>query len=172
MKSKVLSTHKCNYLVVGDSLDIFDGLQSYLSWFLLLDENCFARLRNELNVIDFSNMAWNQVHLLFGSLMHLLVCISSIFGAFLGYLWFLLNLASFILFSWSHMFLMSFGMHSCWFCNIWKYLWAMIQIQSWMCKSWQNSGQSEFWKRGRSAGKRRTVRRSWDLSPEVLQKVV
>jgi len=26
----VLSTYKCNYHVVGDSLEIFDGLQTYL----------------------------------------------------------------------------------------------------------------------------------------------
>ena len=39
----------------------------------------------------------------------------------------------------------------------------MIPIQSWICESWQNSGQSEFWKRGWSAGKRRTVRRSQKL---------
>ena len=61
---------------------------------------------------------------------------------------------------------------SCCFCIVWKHLWAMIPIQSWNCERWQNSGLSEIWKCGRSADKRRTVRRSWDLSPEALQKDV
>ena len=39
----------------------------------------------------------------------------------------------------------------------------MIPNWSWNWESWQNSGLSEIWYNGRSAGKRRTVRSSWDL---------
>src|SRR6185312_7883161 len=39
----------------------------------------------------------------------------------------------------------------------------MIPNCSWNLESWQNSGLSEIWYCGRSAGKRRTVRRSCDL---------
>ena len=39
----------------------------------------------------------------------------------------------------------------------------MIPNWSWNWESWQNYGLSEIWHSGRSAGKRRTVRRSWEL---------
>ena len=40
----------------------------------------------------------------------------------------------------------------------------MIPNWSWNWESWLNSGLFEIWHSGRSAGKRRTVRRSWELS--------
>ena len=40
----------------------------------------------------------------------------------------------------------------------------MIPNWSWNWESWQNSGLSEIWCCGQSAGKGRTFRRSWDLS--------
>ena len=43
------------------------------------------------------------------------------------------------------------------------FIWAMIPNWSWNWESWQNSGLSEIWHSERSAGKRRTVRRSWEL---------
>ena len=91
-----------------------------------LDENQFCKLRNELSVIDFTNVTWNLVHVLFGSLMHFLVCISSIFWCIFSYFWFYNDLVCFIKISWYNMFLLLNGWYSCWFYNFWKYLWAMI----------------------------------------------
>ena len=38
-----------------------------------LNESWFCKLRNELNIIDFSNVAWKLVHMACGSSMHLLL---------------------------------------------------------------------------------------------------
>ena len=56
-----------------------------------------------------------------------------------------------------------FWRFSCKIWDFWIFIWAMIPNWSWIWESWQNSGLSKIWYSGRSAGKRRTVRRSWDL---------
>jgi len=76
MKSKLFSTHKHNYLIVGGSLNIFVGLPTYLCWTLLLDEKSFCLLENELLVIYFSNVTWKLILMAFGSYMHSLLQIS------------------------------------------------------------------------------------------------
>ena len=63
MKSKVLLTHKHNYLIVG--------LLTYLCLTLLLEEKPFCILENELNIIEFSKMTWKLVHMACGSSMHI-----------------------------------------------------------------------------------------------------
>ena len=83
MKSKVVSTHKHNCLIVGGSLNMFVGLQTYLCWTLLLEEKSVYILENELNVIDFSNVAWKLAHVAYGSFMHSLF----LFSEFLEHFW-------------------------------------------------------------------------------------
>ena len=48
-----------------------------------LDESRFCKLRNELNIIDFSNVAWKLAHMAYGSFMHSLFY----FFEFLRYFW-------------------------------------------------------------------------------------
>ena len=74
------------------------------------------------------------------------------------------------------MILLDLFLNSCWnlliwvfwrfSCNIWDFwifIWAMIPNWGWNWESWHNSGQSEIWYCGQSAGNGRTVRRSCDL---------
>ena len=48
-----------------------------------LDESRFCKLRNELNIIDFSNVAWKLAHVAYGSFMHSLF----LFSEFLEHFW-------------------------------------------------------------------------------------
>jgi len=60
---------------------------------LLLDEKSFCKLKNELNVIYFSNVAWKLVHMTFGSYVHSLLQIfyfSKLLWAIYEFPWFYL----------------------------------------------------------------------------------
>ena len=99
MKSKYYNI-QVSYSSCEDLLEIFDGLQIYLSWISFLDENHFCKLRNELHVIDFSKMIWKLVHMTFGSYVHTLLQFSDFSKLlwaiyefpwfFLIYFWFLI----------------------------------------------------------------------------------
>ena len=85
------------------------------------------------------------------------------FKVFMGYLWVSLILLDLFLISRSYLLIWVFGRFSCKFWDFWIFIWSIIPNQNWTCDSWQISGQSEFWKRGQSADKRRTVCRSWKM---------
>ena len=60
---------------------------------MLLDEKSFCKLKNELNVIYFSNVAWKLVHMTFGSYVHSLLQIfdfSKLLWAIYEFPWFYL----------------------------------------------------------------------------------
>ena len=51
-----------------------------------LDESQFCKLRNELNIIDFSNVARKLAHVAYGSFMHSLFYFSEFLEHFLSHL--------------------------------------------------------------------------------------
>ena len=87
-----------------------------------------------------------------------------IFKAFTGYLWVFMILLDLFLNSCWNLLIWVFWRFSCNIWDFWIFIWAMIPNWGWNWESWHNSGQSEIWYCGQSAGKGRTVRRSLDLS--------
>ena len=87
-----------------------------------------------------------------------------IFEAFMRYLWVFMIPLYLFLNSYCNLFIWVFGRFSCNIWDFWIFIWAMIPNWGWNWESWYNSGQSEIWYCGQSAGKGRTVRLSLDLS--------
>ena len=113
MKSKVLSTYKCNYHVVGDSLKIFDGLQISFVLNLVFGWTIFLQIEK-----------WVKCHLLLKcglktssyDIWFFCALLGSkfwIFEAFMGYLWVFLILLDLFLISRSYSLIWVFGWCSC-----------------------------------------------------------
>ena len=122
----------------------------------------FCKLRNELLVIDFSNVTWKLILMAF-----VLICtlcfkflnFQSMYGVFMSFLDFTRIIFEF-LFLLTHMSLWMVFMLVLRFLEFYMSNDRNSKLKLWNLK---NSGLSEIWWCGQSAGKRRTVRRSWNL---------
>ena len=104
-------------------------------------------------------MIWKLILMAFGSYMHFLFH----FSEFLSHLWVFMILLDLFLNSCWNLLIWVFWRFSCNIWDFWIFIWAMIPNWGWIEKVGTNSGQSEIWYCGQSAGKGRTVRRSWNL---------
>ena len=111
---------------------------------MLLNEKSFCKLKNELNVNYFSNVAWKLVHMTFGSYVHSLLQIfdfPKLLWAIYEFPWFYLIYFWFLVLT--HSYESLDGVHAS-FEIFGNFIWEMIQIQSWNCENWKILGCLKF----------------------------